>query len=208
MMPMISLCLLVALPALAQQQPPQPGRPPQVPPGVKVTRDLEYGKVEGRKLLLDLYLPEKATGPLPVIVGIHGGGWAAGSKEGAQGVRQAGRGYAVACIGYRLSGEAIFPAQIEDCKAAVRWLRDNAGMYGLDPDRIGATGHSAGGHLASLLGTTGNIKEFDQGEHRDQSAASRRSVPCRGRPTYSRWTPTPFPTLHSSTTTRNPQSRD
>jgi dipeptidyl aminopeptidase/acylaminoacyl peptidase len=154
----------VALSARAQQQPTQP------PPGVKVMRDLEYGTVGERKLLLDLYVPEKATGPLPVIVGIHGGGWAAGSKEGAAGIRQAGRGYAVACVGYRLSGEAIFPAQIEDCKAAVRWLRANAARYGLDPDRIGATGHSAGGHLSSLLGTTGGIRDFDLGKHLEQSS--------------------------------------
>src|SRR4051794_34999094 len=95
-MAMIGLGLFVELRAPAQQPPPRPGTPPRLPPGVKVMRDLEYGEVDGRKLLLDLYLPEKATGPLPVIVGIHGGGWAAGSKEGAQGVRQAGRGYAVA----------------------------------------------------------------------------------------------------------------
>jgi acetyl esterase/lipase len=148
-------------------------RAPAQPPGVKVMRDLEYANVDGRKLLLDLYLPEKATEPLPVIIGIHGGGWAAGSKEGAQGVRQAGRGYAVACIGYRLSGEAIFPAQIEDCKAAVRWLRAHARDYGLDPDHFGATGHSAGGHLSSLLGTTGSIREFDKGDHLEQSSRVR-----------------------------------
>jgi acetyl esterase/lipase len=157
-----------AFPAFAQQ-PPRPG-PPQPPPGVKVLRDLEYARVGARALLLDLYLPEKAESPLPVIVGIHGGGWAAGSKEGAQGVRLSGRGYAVACIGYRLSGEATFPAQIEDCKAAVRWLRAHAREHGLDPDRIGAIGHSAGGHLSSLLGTTGDVREFDQGENLDRSS--------------------------------------
>jgi acetyl esterase/lipase len=154
----------LVLPVLAQQ-PKGAARPPQPPPGVKVLRDLEYGHVGERKLLLDLYLPEQSSGKLPVIVGIHGGGWAAGSKEGAQGVRQSGRGYAVACIGYRLSGEAIFPAQIEDCKAAIRWLRSSAGKYDLDPDRIGVTGHSAGGHLSSLVGTAGGAREFDRGEN-------------------------------------------
>jgi acetyl esterase/lipase len=95
-----------------------------------------------------------------------------GSRQQGRGpgVRQAGRGYAVACIGYRLSGEAIFPAQIEDCKAAVRWLRAHAAAYGLVPDRIGATGHFAGGHLASLLGTTGNIRAFEKGDHLEQSS--------------------------------------
>jgi acetyl esterase/lipase len=158
----------LGLPVLAQQANTKGAvQPPQPPPGVKVLRDQEYGRVGARRLLLDLYLPEQtaAAGPLPVIVGIHGGAWAAGSKEGSQGVRQSGRGYAVACIGYRLSGEAIFPAQIEDCKAAVRWLRANASKYHLDPNRIGATGHSAGGHLASLLGTSGDVREFDQGDN-------------------------------------------
>jgi acetyl esterase/lipase len=161
----------LGLPAPAQQpkQATQP-RPPEPPPGVKVLRDQEYARVGERMLLLDLYLPEQATGPLPVIMGIHGGGWAAGSKEGAQGVRQSGRGYAVACIGYRLSGEAPFPAQIEDCKAAVRWLRAHARTYNLDADRIGATGHSAGGHLASLLGTSASAREFDVGDNLQQSS--------------------------------------
>lgn len=142
-----------------------------VPKGVKLIPNLEYAKVGDKKLLLDLYLPEKADAPLPVIVGIHGGGWASGQKEGSQGIRQAGRGYAVATISYRLSGEAIFPAQIIDCKAAVRWLRANAKQYHLDPDRIGVTGHSAGGHLASLLGTSVGVKDFEKGDHLDQSSA-------------------------------------
>jgi acetyl esterase/lipase len=143
--------------------PPKPGG---VPPGVRVLQDLEYA----RGLRLDLYLPERASGPVPVVVAIHGGGWATGRKEGAQGIRLSGHGYAVAAIGYRLSGVAIFPAQIQDCKAAVRWLRANAGKYHLDADRFGAMGHSAGGHLASLLGTSGGVEDFDQGEHLDCSS--------------------------------------
>jgi acetyl esterase/lipase len=121
-------------------------------------------------LSLDLYLPTEGAGPFPVIVAIHGGGWAAGRKEEAQGIRQASRGYAVATITYRLSGVATFPAQIEDCKAAVRWLRANAKKYNLDADRVGATGHSAGGHLASLLGTAGSAKEFDKGDNLEFSS--------------------------------------
>jgi len=119
------------------------------------------------RLALDLYVPTEVTGPFPVIVAIHGGGWAAGRREEAQGIRQASRGYAVAAISYRLSGVATFPAQIEDCKAAVRWLRANAKKYNLDPERIGATGHSAGGHLASLLGTAARVTDFDKGDHRE-----------------------------------------
>jgi acetyl esterase/lipase len=155
----------------AAQQPKQQAKQPQVPPDVKVLRDIEYAHVGEKKLLLDLYLPEKkADAPLPVIVGIHGGGWSAGNKEGAQGVRLSGRGYAVACIMYRLSGEAIFPAQIEDCKAAVRWLRAHAKEYNLDASRFGAIGHSAGGHLSSLLGASGDVKDFDKGENLDFSS--------------------------------------
>jgi len=175
----ILACGAVALLALGlvlgtQGQPPgkenQPGpKPPVVPKGARVVRDLEYARVGDKKLLLDLYMPEQADAPLPVIVAIHGGGWAAGRKEEAQGIRQAGRGYAVAAISYRLSAEATFPAQIEDCKAAIRWLRANAKKYHLDPDRIAATGHSAGGHLASLLGTSGGVKEFDKGDHLELS---------------------------------------
>jgi acetyl esterase/lipase len=145
-------------------------RPNNVPQGTKVIRDLQYAKVGDVTLSLDLYLPSQADGPLPTIVAVHGGGWAAGRREEAQGIRQASRGYAVAAISYRLSGVATFPAQIEDCKAAVRWLRANATKYHLDPDRIGATGHSAGGHLVSLLGTTGCTRKFDQGEHLDFSS--------------------------------------
>jgi len=145
-------------------------KPKDAPPGSKVVRDLEYAKVGDVKLLLDLYLPAEGDGPFPVIVAIHGGGWAAGKKEGAQGIRQASRGYAVAAISYRLRGVATFPAQIEDCKAAVRWLRANAKKYNLDAERMGATGHSAGGHLASLLGTTGTVKEFEKGDNQDFSS--------------------------------------
>ncbi|MGQ9576346.1 MAG: alpha/beta hydrolase fold domain-containing protein [Thermoguttaceae bacterium] len=151
-----------------------------MPEGVKVERDLEYAKVGDKRLLLDLYLPEKADGPLPVIVGIHGGGWRNGSKAGGQGSWLARHGYAVAVINYRLSGEAVFPAQIEDCKAAVRWLRAHAKKYNLDPDRFGAMGHSAGGHLTSLLATTGDVKEFDKGDHLTVSSRIQAACPISG----------------------------
>ncbi|MDX2037142.1 MAG: alpha/beta hydrolase [Isosphaeraceae bacterium] len=153
-----------------KNRPPGP-RPRSAPAGSKLVADVEYAKVGNRSLRLDLYLPEKSEGPVPVIVAIHGGAWLAGSKEGAVGIREAARGYAVASVGYRLSREAIFPAQIEDCKAAVRWLRAHAKEYGLDPTRIGVIGHSAGGHLASMLGTTAKASEFEKGEHLDQSSA-------------------------------------
>jgi acetyl esterase/lipase len=124
-------------------------------------RDVEYARAGEKPLLLDLYLPDRPGGRWPVIVSVHGGGWAAGSKEESSGFRYAAQGYAVASIGYRLSGEAIFPAQIEDCKAAVRWLRANADKYNLDPSRFAAWGGSAGGHLAALLGTSGGVSELE-----------------------------------------------
>ncbi len=166
----------VSLTLPAQAQPPAP----KVPEGAKVVRDLAYAWVGEKKLLLDLYLPEKAESPLPVIVGIHGGGWANGSKAGGHGSWLARYGYAVAVINYRLSGAAIFPAQIEDCKAAIRWLRANAKKYHLDPDRFGATGHSAGGHLTALLATTGDVKEFDKGDHLEVSSRIQAACPSAG----------------------------
>ena len=110
---------------------------------------------------LDLYLPEKAEGLLPLIVWVHGGGWEAGHKEDRPAQWLVGKGYAVARIDYRLSQHGMFPAQIQDCKAAIRWLRANAAKYHLDPERVGVAGDSAGGHLVALLGTTGDVKEFE-----------------------------------------------
>jgi acetyl esterase/lipase len=113
---------------------------------------------------LDLYLPANARKP-PLIVMIHGGAFKSGSKDGQNPVPFLEQGYAVAALNYRLSGHAVFPAQIEDCKAAVRWLRAHAGEYGYDPNRFGAVGSSAGGHLVAMLGTTGSTAKFDVGEH-------------------------------------------
>ncbi|RJR32370.1 MAG: alpha/beta hydrolase [Desulfobacteraceae bacterium] len=132
--------------------------------GVRVYRDLEYVQNGHPRQKLDLYVPEKAEGPLPLIVWIHGGAWKHGSKSGCLPLPWAGKGYVVASIGYRLCQDALFPAQIEDCKAAVRWLRRHAEIYKIDPDRVVAWGGSAGGHLASLLGTSADSAEWEQGE--------------------------------------------
>jgi acetyl esterase/lipase len=142
-----------------------PARQAELPEGVKALRDVAYVENGHARQKLDLYVPEQATNALPVIIWIHGGGWKNGSKEGCPPLRQGflSRGYAVASLNYRLSGDAIFPAQIEDCKAAVRWLRVNAKQYGLNPDRFGVWGSSAGGHLVALLGTSGDEKAFDVG---------------------------------------------
>ena len=133
--------------------------------------DVPYVTKGHERQRLDLYLPATPATGRPLVIWIHGGGWEQGSKEGNPGKALLDHGYAVASIGYRLSQHAVYPAQIEDCKAAVRFLRANAGRYGLDPERIGVWGASAGGHLAALLGTTGNIRTFDVGEHLDQSSA-------------------------------------
>lgn len=124
---------------------------------VKVVCDLEFAAPNGKPLLLDLYLPIGVEKPLPVIVWLHGGGWRIGDRKLGPDfrVRFAERGYAMASIEYRLSGEALFPAQIHDVKAAIRWLRSSANKYGLDNGNIGLWGSSAGGHLAALTGTTG-----------------------------------------------------
>src|SRR5204863_8661059 len=128
---------------------------------VAIQRDLVYKRINGAVLTLDLYCPEKVSGPLPVIVWIHSGGWSRGRKERCPAVTLVQDGYGVASIDYRLTTTAPFPAQIEDCKAAVRWLRANASTYHLDPDHIGVWGYSAGGHLAALLGTSGGVPELE-----------------------------------------------
>ncbi len=133
-----------------------------VPPNVEVIRDVEFGTGGGRPLRLDIARPkELPPEPMPVIVYVHGGAWRAGSYHGAQNYPLAAQGYFTVNVEYRLSQEAIFPAQIEDCKAAIRWLRANAEKYHLDTNHIGVWGHSAGGHLAALLGTSGDVKELE-----------------------------------------------
>ena len=147
------------------------GARPAPLPGVQVLRDLEYVQGGHERNRLDLFLPEKAPGPLPVILFVHGGGWQRGDKTNTPARLFATKGYAVAAINYRFSQHATFPAQIQDCKAAVRWLRANAKKYGLDADHIGAWGGSAGGHLVALLGTTAGVKEFEgPGGNADQSS--------------------------------------
>jgi acetyl esterase/lipase len=155
----------------ASQDPPKRPAPPRVPEGVQVLRDLAYVEGGHERNRLDLFLPEKTEGRLPLIVWIHGGAWQAGSKADCPAVPLTAKGYAVASINYRLSQHAVFPAQIEDCKAAIRWLRANAVKYHLDPDHIGVWGASAGGHLVAMLGTTGGGKELEgPGGNLDQSS--------------------------------------
>lgn len=124
--------------------------------------DLAYAPVS-KTQTLDIYLPNSGKGPYPVIITVHGGAFAFGDNRGAElavGLKGLERGYAVVGVNYRLSGEAVFPAAIEDVKAAIRFLRANAAKYGLDPDRFALWGSSAGGNLVSLAGTSGDVAVF------------------------------------------------
>jgi acetyl esterase/lipase len=136
-----------------------------LPEVARILRDLEYVPDGHERQKLDLYLPphREGSGALPLVIWVHGGAWMAGSKENCPLVRFLKHGFVVASINYRLSQHAIFPAQIEDCKAAIRFLRANASWHSIDPNRIGVMGASAGGHLVALLGTTGDVNDFDAG---------------------------------------------
>lgn len=139
---------------------------PRLPASVQFHGDIAYADTDNPRQALDLLLPrQRATdAPLPVIAYIHGGAWRAGNKRGGVGriarFVETGR-YACVSIGYRLSQEAIWPAQIHDCKAAIRWLRGNAEKYGLNPDRIAVWGHSAGGHLVAMLGVSHGVADLE-----------------------------------------------
>jgi len=141
--------------------------------GTTIHRDLAYVSDGHPRQKLDLYVPSGGQ-KLPLIIWIHGGAFRMGSKEGiefdAPPLDYLDQGYAIASLNYRLSQHALFPAQIEDCKAAVRWLRARADQFNLDPNRFGAWGPSAGGYLAAMLGTAGAVAEFEAGEHLDVSS--------------------------------------
>ena len=129
---------------------------------VKHIYDVEYGKVGGRPLVLHISQPDPIPKkPMPAVVYLHGGGWMMERSRYSPNHHLAKRGYFTVNVDYRLTDEAIFPAQIQDVKAAVRWLRANAKTYNIDPDRIGVWGHSAGGHLAALLGTSGGVDALE-----------------------------------------------
>ncbi|HEY9734542.1 MAG TPA: alpha/beta hydrolase [Drouetiella sp.] len=126
------------------------------------TKTLEYAPtMHDRAHKMDLYIPKRAQIPMPVVILLHGGGWEVGDKLETPAVDFMDHGLAVASINYRYSEEGIFPAQIFDVKAAVRFLRANGATYGLDSNKIGVFGFSAGGHLAALLGTSGGIKNLE-----------------------------------------------
>ncbi|MEX1040890.1 MAG: alpha/beta hydrolase [Pirellulaceae bacterium] len=150
---------------------------------IRLEEGITYQEVEGQSLQLDMAHPE-GEGPFPALVFIHGGGWTGGNRQAFRGPIQeaAGRGYVAVSISYRLmtfdmekkettTAKPIFPTQIHDCKAAVRWLKAHAEKYHVDSDRIGVIGASAGGHLALLVGLAGKEADLEgSGPHLDQSS--------------------------------------
>jgi acetyl esterase/lipase len=146
----------------------------EVPSGVVFEKDIVFSSPAGERLELDMARPKDAKGLSPAIVCIHGGGFRAGNRQHHDRlcVQLAQRGYVAVTPTYRLAPAHQFPAAVNDVKAAVRWLRANASKYGIDPERIGATGDSAGGHLALFLGLTADVKSFDaaEGGNIDQSS--------------------------------------
>jgi acetyl esterase/lipase len=130
---------------------------------VKESFDIVYTSASGFPQRLDLFQPVTMNRSRPAIVMVHGGGWSGGDKSAytALGRYYAGLGYVCASINYRLAPAHVWPAQIDDTQAAVRWMRKNSRALGLDPNRIGAVGASAGGHLVLFLGETDTLNDFD-----------------------------------------------
>lgn len=185
--------LFGSLPAGSAQQ------PIQLPETVELLKDVEYGKGGERALKLHILRPKTAPkDAMPVLVWIHGGGWQGGSKDSGIGrlAKYAERGYCCASIEYRFSKEAVFPAQIEDCKCAIRFLRAKAKEYQLDPDRIGVWGSSAGGHLVALLGTSAAIKELEgKGGWPEQSSRVQAVCDFCGPADFPKWGDTAHPAV-------------
>lgn len=181
MMILASLLAAMAL-ALPQERDQERTRgKTEIPQGVEVVRDVEYGKVAGTPLLLDIYRPkERSKEPIPAVIFIHGGGWKAGDKaDGRFATRTAtlaGRGFFAVSINYRLTRSNL-AAEVEDCTCAVRWLRANAEKHGVNPDKIGVWGSSAGGHLALMVAYTAGRPEF-QGTGGHEGVSSRVTAVC------------------------------
>lgn len=134
-----------------------------VPENIQFDQAIEYANPDDQHLKLNMARPKNAPGLLPAIVCIHGGGFRAGNRDSYNPLllKLAGKGYVAVSVSYRLAPKYPFPAAIYDVKAAVRWLKANAPAYQIDPERIGVTGDSAGGHLAQFLGVTADVQQFE-----------------------------------------------
>lgn len=202
--PLLTAMFLTAATAISAQIHP-PGPLPRLLEALRCHPDLSYAANGNSRQQLDLYLPRSPAGhgPLPLLLFFHGGAFLGGDRKPEPepgdpcGLRlllslAAGGDYAAASVGYRLSPEACWPAQIHDAKAAVRWLRGQAAIYRLDPDRIGVMGTSAGGHLAAILGTSGGEASLEGrlGSHLEAGS----QVAC----VVDQYGPTDFLALHGA----------
>jgi gluconolactonase len=161
----VALALMMSASAFCQS-PKRAPAPPPLPDTLTVERDVEYGQTAEQRLLMDVYRPKGARDKLPACVLVHGGGWTGGTKERftALAIALAQRGYVVANIEYRLAGVAKYPAAVQDCNAAVRFVRANASRFDLDPARVGAWGGSAGAHLVGLVAAAPDFARFKAGD--------------------------------------------
>jgi acetyl esterase/lipase len=156
----------------------------EAPPSVRAITGITYAQRGGHALQLDLYLPAQAlpaqakAGSVPGIVFVHGGGWRTGVRANfaPMAIRMAERGYAAATISYRLSPEALYPAAVQDARAAVRWMRSHAAEYGIDPGRIAIGGGSAGGQIAALAGVTPGLARFDPEDGADAVSSAVQAI--------------------------------
>lgn len=158
------------------------------PPGVEFLPDIAY-RNEHEKQKLDILRPANRSGLLPAILLVHGGGWREGRREEQRGIasRFVAAGYIAIPVGYRLTGEAPFPACIDDVVAAARWVRAHAQDYGIDPDRIGALGHSAGAHLVLMLALAEPAGKFAPGYLEGVSGRVNAVVATAAPTDFSRW---------------------
>ena len=155
----MAICLIGSPASAAKKDDPQ-AILDRLPEGTIIERDIVYATNGDRKMLLDVYRP-KSEKPLPLVIWFYGGAWDWGNKDRSNAmVPLISRGYAIAGVTYTKSREEVFPAVIDDCRAAVSFLRLNARKFNLDPNRFGAAGESSGGHLAALLATTSDTEEF------------------------------------------------
>jgi acetyl esterase/lipase len=149
---------------------------------VSLEKGLEYANPDNQHLQLDLARPPEGDGPFPAVICIHGGGFRAGKRESWDNMCKdlAAHGFVAATVTYRLAPKYQFPAAVEDCKAAVRWMRTNAAKYHIDAQRIGVLGDSAGGHLTQFLAVTGNVHDFDGDQNPGPSSAVQCAVSYYG----------------------------
>lgn len=175
---------------------------PRLAEGTEVSRDIYYIKEGHDRQTLDVYVPADADGKLPLVVWIHGGGWKNGDKRRCPALYLLNQGYVVASINYRLSQDAIFPAQIHDCKAAIRYLKSHAEQFHIDPDKVGVWGSSAGGHLVALVGTSGNVADLEHPQSPKNEFTSTVQAVC------DYYGPTDFMKMNQQATIKGPIDHD